>query len=248
VGVTVTATPFLAPRRARGPLAQADGRVVLLLALLFGVLVWRAGLAANVLYAAFFAAVLASAGASGQDARRLVRAAAAFALAWGGVKLAVDLLGGAAPREAGAAVALLVVRLAVLLLLGGVVSALLTPRALGLALAGLTPGFLRRRTWSVSLALLLMVHFVPRALAAFEGARAALRVRRVALPRLAGLVLVLEAGARNLARLTWDETLAVAARRLDAPEAWVEPVPLRLAHWGAGGAVALLAGAAAVLL
>jgi biotin transport system permease protein len=247
MGVSAPAA-LLSPRRATGPLADADGRVVLLLALLFGLLVWRAGLVANVLYAGFFVAVLASAGATAADARQLARWAASFALVWGGVKLAVDLLGGVAPREAGAAVALLAVRLVVLLLLGGAVSALLSPRALGLALAGLTPPVLRGRAWKVSLALLLMVHFVPRALGAFEGARAALRVRRVALPRLAGLVVVLEAGARNLARLTWDQALAVAARRLDAPEAWADPAPLRLAHWGAGVVLASLAGAAAVLL
>jgi biotin transport system permease protein len=244
----VTTAPWGAPRPARGPLAGADGRVVLLLALLFGVLVWRAGLAGNLLYAAFFAAVLASAGATARDAARLARWVAGFALVWGAVKLAVDVWGGAPARDAGAAVALLVVRLAVLILLGAALSALLTPRALGLALSGLTPPALRRRTWTIPLALLLMVHFVPRALAAFEGARAALRVRRVALPRWQALVVVLEAGARNLARMTWDQTLAVAARRLDAPEAWVEPAPLRAAQWGLGAAIALLAGAAAVWL
>ena len=243
-----TAAPWLAPRRARGPLATADGRVVLLLALLFGVLVWRAGVAANLLYAAFFGAVLATAGATARDAARLARGVAGFAVVWGAVKLAVDLAGGVPAREAGAGVALLAVRLAVLLLLGAALSALLTPRALGLALAGLTPRPLRGRTWTVSLALLLMVHFVPRALAAFEGARAALRVRRVELPRWRALVVVLEAGARNLARMTWDQTLAVAARRLDRPEAWVEPAPLRPAQWGLGCAVALLAGAAALWL
>jgi biotin transport system permease protein len=169
---------------------------------------------------------------------------AGFALVWGAVKLGVDLASGVPVPEAGAAVVLLSVRLVVLLLLGAAVSALLTPRALGLALAGLTPRPLRARTWAISLALLLMVHFVPRALAAFEGARAALRVRRVALPRWQALVLVLEAGARNLARMTWDQTLAVVARRLDGPDAWVEPVPFRPAQWGAGCAVALLAGAA----
>jgi biotin transport system permease protein len=244
----VTGAPaWLAPRPARGPLATADGRVVLVLALLFGLLAWRAGLAANVLYGAFFAAVLASAGATARDAARLARRAAGFALAWGGVKLAVDLLGGVPAREAAAAVVLLTVRLAVLLLLGGAVSALLTPRALGLALAGLTRPVLRGRAWTVSLALLLMVHFVPRALAAFEGARAALRVRRVGLPRMQALVVVLEAGARNLARMTWDQALAVACRRLDGPEAWAEAAPFRPAQWGAGLAVALLAGAAALL-
>lgn len=242
------AAAWLAPRRARGPLAAADGRVVLVLALLFGLLVWRAGLAANVAYAAFFAAVLASTGATARDAARLARWVAGFSLVWGAVKLAVDLASGVPAREAGAAVALLAVRLAVLLLLGAAVSALLTPRALGLALAGLTPPRLRRRTWTVSLALLLMVHFVPRALAAFDGARAALRVRRVALPRWRALVLVLEAGARNLARMTWDQTLAVAARQLDRPEAWVEPAPARPGQWAAGLAVGALAGAAALLL
>jgi biotin transport system permease protein len=222
--------------------------VVLLLALLFGVLVWRADLAANLVYAAFFAAVLASTGATARDAARLARWTLGFAVAWGGVKLGVDLLGGVPLRDAAAAVALLAVRLAVLLLLGAAVSALVTPRGLGVALAGLTRPVLRGRAWSVSLALLLMVHFIPRALAAFEGARAALRVRRVRVPRLAGLVIVLEAGARNLARLTWDQTLAVAARRLDGPEAWDEAVPVRPAEWGAGVAVALLAGAAAKFL
>lgn len=240
--------PWVSSRRARGPLAVADGRVVLLLALLFGVLVWRAGLLANLAYAAFFGAVLAFAGTTTRDAARLARVALGFAAVWGAVKLAVDLVSGVPGREAGAAVALLAVRLVVLLLLGAALSALLTPRALGLALAGLTPPALRRRTWTISLALLLMVHFVPRALAAFEAARSALRVRRVALPRWQALVLVLEAGARNLARMTWDQTLAVAARRLDGPEAWVEALPFRPAQWGAGCAIALLAGAAAVWL
>ena len=239
---------WMPPRRAAGPLSRVDGRVVLLLALLFGALVWRAGMAANVLYGIFFAAVLASAGATAADALRLARWTAGFAIAWGGVKLAVDLVGGAPLREAAATVVLLSIRLAVLLLLGGAVSALLTPRALGLALAGLVRPVLRRRAWSISLALLLMVHFVPRALSAFEGARAALRVRRVALPRWRALVLVLEAGARNLARMTWDQTLAVAARRLDGPEAWEERAPVRAAEWAAGCGVALLAGAAAMFL
>lgn len=239
------AAAWLAPRRARGPLASADGRIVLLLALALGVLVWRAGVAANLLYAASLGAVLASAGATARDAARLARWTATFALAWGAVKLVVDLASGVPAREAGAAVALLAVRLAVLLLLGAAVSALLTPRALGLALAGLAPRPLRRRTWTVALALLLMVHFVPRALAAFDGARAALRVRRVALPRWRALVVVLEAGARNLARMTWDQTLAVAARRLDGPEAWAEEVPFRAVEWAAGVLLGLLAGAAA---
>ncbi|HEX9244420.1 MAG TPA: hypothetical protein VF875_18425 [Anaeromyxobacter sp.] len=239
------APAWLAPRRAHGPLAAADGRVVLLLALLFGALVWRAGEAANLAYALFFGAVLASAGATRAEALRLARWAATFALGWGGVKLALDLWDRIPARAALGEVGLLSLRLAGLLLLGGAVSALLTPRALGLALASLTRPVLRRRAWTVSLALLLMVHFIPRAVAAFTGARAALRVRRIEVSRVRGLVIVLEAGVRNLARMTWDQTLAIAARRLDGPEAWADAPPPRPLHWVAGAAIAILAVVAA---
>ncbi|HYG70517.1 MAG TPA: hypothetical protein VD838_22785, partial [Anaeromyxobacteraceae bacterium] len=177
-GGTGFPAPFAA-RRPRGALREVDGRVVLLLALLFGVLVWSAGLVPNGLYAAFFAAVLAAAGTARHEALRLARWAASFALAWGGVKLAIDLAGGVPLAPAVDGVLLLCVRLVALLLLGAAVSVLLSPHALGLALATLTRPVLRERAWTAALALLLMVHFVPRALAEFRGARAALRLRRI---------------------------------------------------------------------
>ena len=221
---------------------------MLLLALLFGALVWRVGAAANGLYAAFFAAVLAASGATLGEARRIARWAGTFAILWGGVKLALDLLGGARPGAALATAGLLCVRLAALLLLGAAVSALVSPRALGLALAALTRPVLGRRAWSASLALMLMVHFIPRAWAAFEAARTALRARRVRVSRTRALVLVVEAGTRNLARMTWDQTLAVAARRLDRPEAWSDVPPPRPRDWLAGAAVGALAALAAAAL
>jgi biotin transport system permease protein len=45
--------------------------------------------------------------------------------------------------------------------------------------------------------------------------------------------------------MTWDQTLAIAARRLDAPEAWLDAPPLRPLHWAAGAAIAALAVLAA---
>lgn len=237
----MTPPAWPAPRRARGALGAVDGRVVLLLALLFGALVWRAGAAANALYAAGFAAVLAGAGATAGEARRLLRRAGTFAALWGGVKLGLDLLSGAPPAAALGTAGLLCLRLVALLLLGGAVSALVTPRALGLALATLTRPVLGRRAFGASLALLLMIHFVPRALAAFEAAGAALRARRIRVSRARALVLVLESGTRNLARMTWDQTLAVTARGLDRPDAWRDAPPPRPRDWAAGVAVAALA-------
>lgn len=247
MGVTGVPASF-APRRPSGPLRAVDGRVVLLLALLFGVLVWHAAAVPNGLYAAFFVAVLATAGTTRRDAARLARWAVSFALLWGGVKLAVDLAGGMPPRDALDGVGLLCVRLVALLMLGAAVSALLTPRALGLALATVTRPVLRERAWTASLALLLMVHFIPRALAEFRSARAALRVRRIEVPRLRALVIVLEAGTRNLARVTWDQTLAVAARRLDGPDAWRATPPVRPWDWCVGAVIAALAWVAAAVL
>lgn len=246
MGVSPPAWP--APRPARGRLGAVDGRVVLLLGLLFGGLVWRAGAAANALYAIFFAAVLAAAGAPLAEARRLARWAGTFAALWAGVKLGLDLLSGTAAAAALATAGLLCLRLAALLLLGAAVSALVTPRALGLALAAVTRPVLGRRAFGVSLALLLMIHFVPRAWAAFEAAGAALRARRIRVSRTRALVLVLESGTRNLARMTWDQTLAVAARRLDGPEAWRDVPPPRPRDWAAGAAVGALAVLAAVAL
>ena len=240
--------PFLAaPRPRLAALRAFDARVALLLALLFGALVWRAGLAGNLAYGALFAAVLVAAGATRADARRLARSAAAFALLWASVKLALDLGAGLPARGALASAALLSVRLGALLLMGAALGALVTPRALGLALASLVRPVLGRRAWTAALAVSLMVHFIPRALAAFEGARRALRVRRVRVSRTRALVLVSRAGARNLAGITWDQTLAIAARRLDGPEAWAAAPPPRPRDWLAGIGVAALAVGAALL-
>jgi biotin transport system permease protein len=233
---------------AKGALVRSlDARVVLLLGLLFGVLVWRAGLAGNALYAAFFTAVLVTLGATRAEALRLLRSAAPFALAWGGVKLVSDLAAGVTRAEALWSVALLSARLAVLVILGAALAAAVTPRALGLALTSLTRPVLRRTAWRLGLALLLMIHLVPRTFAAFRDARTALRVRRVALPRLRAIAVVVEAATRNLASLTWDQAVAVAARRLDGPEPWEGSPRLLLRDLCAGALVAALALAAAGL-
>ena len=170
-----------------------------------------------------------------------------FGEVWRVIVFALDLAARAPPAVALGETALLVARLVAIVLLGAALAAVVTPRALGLALASMTRPVLRRSAWKLALSLLLVVHLIPRTFAAFQAARAALRVRRVELGRGRALVVVLEAGARNLAALTWDQSLAIAARRLDAPEAWSGGPPPRLRDWCAGGAVALLAGAAALL-
>jgi biotin transport system permease protein len=242
-----------APRLARGAppragaLGDVDGRVVLALALLLGLLVWRGGIAGAAADAVLCGVVVAAAGAGWAGALRLSARHAAFALLWGGVKLVAALAAGAGSHAALAGAGALALRLAALLLMGSAVTALLTPRALGLAAASLARPLLGRRAWAAALALSLMIHFIPRALARFEDARAALRLRRVRVSRTRAALLVLQAGTRGLAVGTWDQSLAIAARRLDRPEAWEAGAPPRTRDLAAGAAIAAAAIALATV-
>lgn len=231
--------PSAAPAPA-APTDALDARVALVLSLLFGLLVWRTGVPGMLGDVALFLAVLALRGRGRGEMARLAAAAAGFVLLWGGVKLVLEVVRGGAAGPALSAAAVLALRLVALLLLGAALNALVTPRALGVAGASLARPVLGRSAWSAALALSLMVHFVPRAVAAFAEARAALRVRRLRVSRLRALLLVLEIGTRKLAAATWNQTLAVAARRLDDPAAWRAP-PLRARDVAVGIAVAALA-------
>ncbi|GEJ59131.1 hypothetical protein [Anaeromyxobacter diazotrophicus] len=232
------------PPGRRPPLL--DGRLLLALALLLGLLVWRGGPLAAAAEALGFAGALAAAGRGRRAVLRSAAGAAAFALPWGAVRVATALAAGPGAAAALAAGGTLALRLTALLLLGAALTALLPPRALGLAAASLARPVLGRRAWEAALALALMVHFVPRARARFQEARAALRLRRVKVSRPRAALLVLQAGTRNLAVGTWDQTLALAARRLDRPEAWPAGEPLQarevmVAVAVAGAALALAA-------
>jgi biotin transport system permease protein len=239
MGVTRVALARHAP--ATGALGAVDGRVVLALSLLLGVLVWRGGVAGAAADAVLCGAIVASAGAGPGGALKVTARHAALALVWGAVKLGTALAAGATARAALEGAGALAVRLVALLLMGSAVTALLTPRALGLAAASLARPVLGRRAWVVALALSLMIHSVPRALASFEDARAALRLRRVRVSRLRAALLVVQAGLRRLAVGTWDQSLAIAARRLDRPEAWVASGPPRARDVAVGAVIATAA-------
>jgi biotin transport system permease protein len=151
----------------------------------------------------------------------MVRSLLSFVLLWVAVKAGLDALGGVPSEYIAMDAAQLSVRLTALLLLGLTLALSTSARSLGLAVAwALRPVLGRERAWRVALSLSLMVHFLPACLASMS------QVREVAARRcpeagfFARMRIVPQAVIRNLGQKTWNQTLAVACRRLDGADAW----------------------------
>ncbi|HKK32696.1 MAG TPA: cobalt transporter, partial [Desulfomicrobiaceae bacterium] len=114
-------------------------------------------------------------------------------------------------------------------------------RNVSLAVVRMGRPFLGDRAWRIGLALGLMVHFIPTALSVAGQVRQVLSLRlgQASLPVRASLLI--RACLRTLGEKTWSQTLALAARGFDSPQAWEEKIPLRVREWvwaGIGIAVA----------
>lgn len=216
-----------------------DARVKVLLALTFGILTWNAGWPGLALYAlALICLAFTLAGFAAANARA-ARAYLIFAALWTAVKLGLDLWAGLEFTRALAGSALLGGRLAVVLLIGLVLAQSTSARSLGLALAWFMRPVLGRRAWKAALALALMIHFLPLAWSASDGVRLGMRTRGE-LPWKKRLIVFPAALLSRLAGATWDQTLAVAARGLDRPEAWRPDFKAGALAWPAGLAAATL--------
>lgn len=131
--------------------------------------------------------------------------------------------------------ALLGVRLTLLIGIGLALALAASPRALGLALVWLLRPVLGARAWQPALGVALMVHFLPMAQGTFTQVSRAADLRGP-LPLRRRAVLLPAAVLRILGQRTWTQTVAVAARGLDHPDAWQPDFPFRPVRW----AVALL--------
>lgn len=199
---------------------EFDARVKVLLTLVLGMLTWHACPAGLAVYGA--ALLLAAALLSGRHFvyGRAVRAYLVFAALWTALKFVLDLTGGASVQAAARDSALLGARLGVILLLGLTLARSTSARRMGLALSRLLRPLLGKRAWKTALAMSLMVHYLPLAYQASDGVAEAFRIRS---PRISGfrkLGLFGQALIRTLSRRAWSQTVALAARGLDRPEAW----------------------------
>ena len=226
-------------------LMAADPRLKVLLTFLLGLMTWQAGLAGVLFYGLALGLVLFLLGDVVSANRSVVRTYAAFVLLWMAVKFLFEILDGAGPAAAALRATDLGLRLLVLLLLGLALALSTSPRSLGLAAAWLLRPVLGKRAWRAALSLSLMVHFLPLVWQTFSTVQRtiALRARSASWPRR--LNLMAQASLRALSQKTWDQTVALAARGLDAPEAWTCRFDFRPREWAVGLAAAGLGLAAA---
>ncbi|QJB58228.1 cobalt transporter [Pseudodesulfovibrio sp. zrk46] len=152
---------------------------------------------------------------------KMVRSLGVFVLVWVVVKCVVDALSGIAAITVVENSAVLALRLGGLLLVGLSLAMSTSPRALGLAVSwGLRPVVGKERAWRVALSLALMVHFLPLCLSTMNQVRETLARRYPKCSFRERMVIIPQAVLRNLGQKTWNQTLAVAGRGLEQPEAW----------------------------
>lgn len=237
-----------------------DPRLHLLLAGSYGVLVWHLPPLGLAVVAAGLAGLFAASPLRRRLRPGMLRGHAWFVLVWVVLRFALACLGPAAapvsvigtggdageggvfdalrfawpdgPLLAHAAreAALLGVRLALLIGIGLALALAASPRALGLALVWLLRPVLGARAWQPALGVALMVHFLPMAQGTFAHVSRAANLRGP-LPLRRRALLLPAAVLRILGQRTWTQTVAVAARGLDHPEAWRPGFAFRPARW-----------------
>ena len=199
----------------------ADPRPLLLVALCYGILVWQVGPLGLAAIGMGVLGALAHPFMRRRHTPGMVRGLVRFCAFWGLLKFALDML-VATPdvADALAGAALLSGRLALLGGIGMVLTLAVSPRALALALAWALRPLMGDAAWRPALALALMLHFLPLTQRTVTQVTqcAARRQPHGGLRRR--LTLVPAAILRILGQRTWQQTVALAVRGLDTPEAW----------------------------
>lgn len=176
---------------------------------------WVAGLAGLLLVA------LVSLTATQPVERAMMRSLTWFVLFWVALKAVLDGISGLPFTDIVAAALILGLRLGALLLLGLTLAQSTSPRGLGMAVTwALGPFVGRERAWKTALSLALMIHFLPLCLSTIERIRESMTLRCPGCSLRQRLTLIPQAVLRSLGQKTWNQTLAVAGRRLDTAEAW----------------------------
>ena len=177
--------------------------------------------------------------------RTLIRSYIAFVIMWMAVKLGLDLWSGISWQEALQSSGLLGLRLVVLLSLGLVLAISTSSRSLGLGLTSMLRPILREKAWQLALAMALMVHFIPLNFQVIKTVHTAFNTRAPRLAWYRRVQLFVGAVLRNWSQKVWKQTLALASRGLDTPEAWSAQIPFVSKEWILG---LLFAGSGAGLL
>lgn len=221
-------------------LRAIDPRLKLVMALILGPCLWKVHVAAAVGCAMIFLALVLPLSVSQPVGSRMVRSLLFFVLLWVAVKVVVDGVTGVPVEHIAMDAGQLAVRLTALLLLGLTLALSTSARSLGLAVAwGVRPFVGGERAWRVALSLALMVHFLPICLSTMTQVRDVLGRRCPTAGFGVRARVVPQAVIRNLGQKTWSQTLAVASRGLEAPEAWEADFHWAKRDWSCAGAFAV---------
>lgn len=209
------------PQRIAAYVQNLDPRLKIAAAMAMGPGLWLLDPVVVAVFACLLFLLLVSLTASRPLGPKMVRSLLFFVVLWMGVKAAVDLWSGLPPLTVAAYTGVLGLRLAALLMLGLSLSLSASAMSLGMALAwGIRPFAGKERAWRLALSLALMVHFLPLCLSTMTEAGESLS-RRCPDCGLGDKMRILpQVVLRNLGQKTWNQTLAVAGRGLDGPDAW----------------------------
>ena len=219
----------------KNTILSADPRLKALLALWLGIMTWQTGLPGVICYLAvvlFLAQLLSGSGENAPFRYRILIIPVLFwMLLKGGLEFASHQ-----PHwpQIAMETSLLGTRLLVLLLLGFVLTWATSRTQLGAAVSWFLRPVLGSRSWQGGLALSLMIHFIPLTLRTLNQVRQSVRLRCPDLFFGTRIFLWVRTVLRVLSLKTWDQTLAIAARNLDGPEAWQDTSEFRKKEWGAG--------------
>ncbi len=200
---------------------ELDPRLKLAIALVLGPCLWKVHAIAVVVCILFLFFIVWPLAAGQSVGFKMIRSLLVFVLFWVGIKMTLDAVSGVPVEFIVIDGLQLGARLVALLLLGLGLALSTSARSLGLAVSwALRPVIGQERAWRSALSLALMIHFLPICLETLAN------VKEVASRRCLGSGLSVRmriiplALVRNLGQKTWNQTLAVACRRLDSPRAW----------------------------
>jgi biotin transport system permease protein len=206
---------------AAGMVRALDPRFKLVAALLVGPCLWKVPVEAATACALLLLLLVRCLAAGQPGGGKMVRSLLSFVFFWVAIKVLLDAVSGVPVEHMALDAGQLAVRLTALLMLGLGLALSTSARALGMGVAwALRPLMGAERAWRIALALSLMVHFLPVCLSTLTGVREVAARRFPEAGFFRRMRMVPQAVVRNLGQKTWNQTLAVACRGLDRPEAW----------------------------
>lgn len=223
-------------------IAETDPRIKILAAMVFGLLALKASAAGLLAFGLLQAVVLLAVSLEEPMNRSMAKAYILFVVVWMAIKFGLDLWTGLGWRQAALVSGELGLRLAVLLLIGLSLALATSPRSLGLALASLLRPILRDRAWRAALSMALFVHFLPLVWHSIKAVQTSFAVRGLKLAWWRRVVLMTQSLLRYWSQKAWKQTLALATRGLDGPEAWDVRLGFNVWQWLTGLAVVCLGG------